>query len=79
MEDGIVVRGRLADPRHIELERAITEICGQVEVVIRPVADTKRRPGKDVFDVIAALPPGTLQKEEIDLQVREERDSWDDR
>ena len=79
MESEIVVRGRLSDPRHIELGRAVTEIRGRVEVVIRPVTDGMRKPGNDVFEVIATLPPGTLRKDEIDMQVREDRDSWNDR
>lgn len=37
MGERIVVRGKLSDPRHIELEEAVTGIQGAVEVVVRPL------------------------------------------
>ena len=48
----------------------------EVEVLVRPIA----RPGGKVegklSDYLRALPPGTRSKEDIDQQIREERDSW---
>jgi hypothetical protein len=38
MAKAIVVRGRLADPRHVELEESITALTGEVEVVLRAVS-----------------------------------------
>jgi hypothetical protein len=37
VERAIVVRGKLSDPRHIELDEPVTELRGSVEVVVRPV------------------------------------------
>jgi len=77
MERAIVVRGRLSDPRHIELEEPVTGLQGPVEVVVRPLPAAPA--GPDVFDLIAAQPPGTRSKSDIDRQIRDERDAWGNR
>ena len=79
MERAIVVRGVLSDPLHIELIEPVTELCGEVEVVVRSVSALQSQPRQDIFDFIATLPPGSRSKEDIDRQIREERDAWDDR
>jgi len=79
MERAIVVRGELADARHIELEEPITEIRGKVEVIVRSLHEEHVEAPEDIFDFIASLPPGTRSKEDIDRQIREERESWGDR
>jgi hypothetical protein len=79
MERVIAVRGKLADARHIELDEPITEIEGPVEVFIRPAPPDQQAIGESIFDVIARLPGGNRSKEDIDRQIREERESWDDR
>ncbi len=38
MGKAVTVKGKLADPRHIELEEPVTELSGAVEVVLRAVA-----------------------------------------
>ena len=79
MKCAIVVRGVLSDPLHIELTEPVTELCGEVEVVVRSVSALQSQPRQDIFDFIATLPPGSRSKEDIDRQIREERDAWDDR
>ena len=79
MERAIVVRGTLSDPLHIELAEPVTELQGEVEVVVRSLSASQPQPRQDIFDFIASLPPGTRSKEEIDRQVQEERDAWGDR
>ena len=79
MERAIVVRGKLSDPQHIELAEPVTELRGEVEVVVRSVPPSQLQPRQDIFDFIASLPPGTRSKEDIDRQIQEERDSWGDR
>ena len=76
MRESITMRGKLSDARHIELAEPIEDVGEEVEVVIRPI---QPRPKKDVFEFIASLPAGTRTKEDIDRQMREERDSWGDR
>jgi hypothetical protein len=75
MHQSVTMRGRLCDPRHIELAEPIDAVGEEVEVIIRPI---RPQSGKSIFEVIAALPPGTRTKEDIDRQIREERDSWGD-
>ena len=53
----------------------VEEIDGEVEVVVRPATGTTPR-APDVLDVIAALPPGSRSKQDIDRQLRDERASW---
>ena len=79
MERAIVVRGILSDPLHIELAEPVTELRGEVEVVVRPAPTPQPQPRQDIFDFIASLPPGTRSKEAIDRQLQEERDAWGDR
>jgi len=79
MEKAIVVRGKLSDPQHIELAEPITELRGEVEIVVRSVLPAQPQPRQDIFDFIASLPPGMRSKEDIDRQIQEERDSWGDR
>ena len=39
MAKAVTVRGRLADPRHVELEEPVTDLLGPVEVVLRPAIE----------------------------------------
>jgi hypothetical protein len=79
MERAIVVRGKLANAQRIELDEPVTELEGAVEVVLRRIPSETEGEEEDIFDFIAKLPPGTRSKEDIDRQVREERESWGDR
>jgi len=54
----------------------VPEIPGEVEVTIRQLPKTRM---PDVFEVIAEFVPGSRSKAEIDEQIHEERDSWDNR
>ncbi len=78
MRRAIVVRGTLSGPSRIELDEPVTELRGQVEVVLQAVP-TPGSSGEDVFDVIASLKGGTRTKADIDGQIAEERDAWADR
>jgi hypothetical protein len=79
MESAVIVRGRMADSRHIELSEAVPGLTGDVEVVLRQVAPAPEAPALDVFELIASLSPGTRSKEEIDEQIADERASSGDR
>ncbi|MDI7266548.1 MAG: hypothetical protein QME96_00965 [Myxococcota bacterium] len=76
MEHAVIVRGRMTDERHVELDEPVEEVDGAVEVTLRPVREPSR-PREDVLDFLARIPPGTRTKEEIDRYLREERDSWE--
>ena len=48
----------------------------EVEVLVMlPIARVDRVEGK-LSDYLRALPPGTRSKDDIDKQIRDERDSW---
>jgi len=76
MSRSIVARGKLSDPRHIELAEPVSGVRGEVEVLIRQLPETS---GQDIFDLIAGLSPGSRSKAEIDRELRDERASWGDR
>jgi hypothetical protein len=79
MERAVVVRGKLIDAQHIELDEPVTDLAGRVDVVLRRVPSDIEGQDEDIFDFIAALPPGTRTKDDIDRQIGEERKSWGDR
>lgn len=79
MERTVVVKGKLSDSRHVELDEPVTGISGPVEVVLRPSRPRADGDKEDIFDFIARLPPGSRSKDDIDRQIRAERDSWGDR
>ncbi len=68
----VVIKGRVVGPHTVELETALPDRTQEVEVVAR-IAD---RVGGRLSDYVRALPPGIRSKDDIDRQVREERDSW---
>jgi hypothetical protein len=72
MSRTVVIKGRVVGPHTVELETALPDRTQEVEVVAR-VPD--RVSGK-LSDYLRALPPGTRNKDDIDQQLREERDSW---
>lgn len=80
MERAIIVRGRLSGPRRVDLDEAIEEVTGEVEVVLRPVArpgvPARTPPQRDILDVLRSLPAGTRTKEDIDRQLAEEKAEW---
>jgi hypothetical protein len=79
MQKPITVRGRLTDPRRIELDEPLKDVTGEVEVIVRPVEPTVEKAAQDIFDFLRSLPAGTRSKEDIDRQIADERDSWGDR
>ncbi len=74
MQRAIVIRGRLADSRHIELDEPVEEMHGEVEITLRPVI-AAARPRRDIAEIIASMRGGRRTKEDIDAQLIEER-AW---
>lgn len=79
METAVIVRGRLSNSRHIELDEPVSDIDGEVEIVLRRITAPMEAKVIDIFDFIAAASPGVRSKEEIDQQLADERRSWGDR
>jgi hypothetical protein len=71
MSRTVVIKGRVVGPSTVELDEPLPERTSEVEVVARVV----EKSGK-LSDYLRGLPPGTRSKEDIDRQIREERDAW---
>lgn len=79
MTQAIIVKGRLVDSRHVELDQPLDQDTGEVEVIVRDGRNESAAPRRSLADFIRSLPPGNRTMEDIVQQVREERDSWGDR
>ena len=79
MQNAIVVRGRLVGPRNVELDEAVQDLAADVEVIVRSRGAGVAAPPTNILDFLQSLPPGTRTKEDIDAQIREEREAWNDR
>lgn len=77
MQHGLVVRGRLHGKR-IELDEEVTELEGEVEVLVR-AAQPANEMRRDFLEVIASLPAGTRSKQDIDQDLAHARSEWDGR
>lgn len=72
MSRTVVIKGRVVGPHAVELEAALPDRTQEVEVVARVMDGV----GGKLSDYVRSLPPGTRSKDDIDRQIREERDSW---
>jgi hypothetical protein len=65
MRRAVVVRGKLNDPTHIELDEPLSEIRGAVEVTVRPVEGLTAGSPEVVLQAMRALPnldPGDVDE-----------------
>lgn len=76
MERAVFVRGRLRG-RSIELDEAVEELEGEVEVFIRAIA--RPAAASRLLEIVASLPAGSRTKDDINGQLGEQRDAWDRR
>lgn len=79
MEYQIVVRGRLVDALHVELDEAVPLDSLDVEVIVRRPNANGQQPQETVPEFLRRMTPGTRTREDIDRQIAEDRDSWGDR
>jgi len=75
----ITVQGRLVTPTQIELSEPVVVNDPAVEVVIRPRQEQRHDSLVSLLMRMAAMPSRGRSKEDIDRQIREEREGWDDR
>ena len=68
------MRGRLSG-KHIELDEQVDELDGEVEVFVRALRATE--PLSRLADFVAALPPGSRSKDDIDRELGAERAGWE--
>ena len=70
MAHAIKVRGRLSDPRHIELDEPVHDLTGSVDVVVQPAPPRALAAPRALFGLCADLGPAP-SAEEIDDARRE--------
>lgn len=73
--NGIVIKGRLTGPRNVELDEPVSAVTPEVEVIVRPLAPAPA--DQSVVDFLRRLPPGQRTRQEIDRELRQERDAWE--
>jgi len=78
MQNAIVTSGRMTGPRSVELDEAVAELHGEVEVILRRRGDVEHG-GQSVFEFLRQLPAGKRTRQEIDRQVEQERTAWEER
>ena len=66
------MKGRLVGPKTVELDHPLPERTQDVQVV----AEVRDSTAGTLSDYLRGLPPGNRTKDDIDQQVREERDAW---
>ena len=76
MRRALIVKGRLTGPKSVELDQPVTSAEPEVEVKVHPLANNN---GETITEFLRRLPAGKRSKEEIDKQIRGERDSWGER
>lgn len=77
MKSAVIVKGRLSDARHIELQEPLSQIEGDVDVVVFPTVHSVGEENDDILDFIGRLVPGCKSKNEIDGLLSHERATWD--
>ena len=85
MERAVIVKGRVTDSRHIELDEPVEEITGEVEVTVRSVEPMREAEPTDVEALVrieeawrAKHPDRLRSKSDLDRYISEERASWGD-
>ena len=79
MQEAILIRGRLIGPTNVELAEPVADLEAEVEVIVRTSPAATANNAKRAIAFLRSLPPGNRTKEDIDLQIREEREGWGDR
>jgi hypothetical protein len=65
VERTVIVRGRLNDPSHIELDEPVSGIHGPVEVAVRPIEEHAMGSPSGILEVMRGLPdlePGDVDE-----------------
>lgn len=68
----IVIKGHKVGPNTVELDQPLPEQATQIEVLAR----VETEGGRKLSEIIASFPPGKRSKEDIDRQIRDDRDAW---
>ncbi|HEX4056614.1 MAG TPA: hypothetical protein VHX86_20330 [Tepidisphaeraceae bacterium] len=78
MQNAIVIKGRLVGSRKVELDEPAPNTQGEVEVIVRTGNGAESNQGESIFEFLRHLPAGTRSRDEIDRQIRQEHEDWED-
>ncbi len=73
-----IISGRLVGPTQVELDEPAGEVTTSVQVLVKPLGGTREEGRQSFAEFLRGLPAGTRSREEIDEQIRAERDAWGD-
>ena len=76
MRNAIVIVGRLVGPRQVELDEPVSGLGAQVAVIIDSQSPAQKSDGS-LAAFIAGLPPGSRNREDINQQLKSEREGWE--
>ena len=79
MQSVRIIRGRLTGPTSVELDEAVSDAQGEVQVIVPQSPYGAARNGENLVAFLERLPAGTRTKQEIDQQIQDERDGWGER
>ena len=77
MNTAIVIHGTISEKQFIS-DEPMPDVEGPAELIVYPKNATQLPEGKSMFEFFGKAPQ-LRSAEDIDAQVREERDAWGDR
>jgi phage terminase large subunit-like protein len=79
MQSVHIIRGHLTGPRSVELDEAVADPQGEVQVIVPRSSNGASPLRESIHAFLKRLPAGTRTRQEIDQQLHEERDGWGER
>jgi hypothetical protein len=78
MDTAIVIHGKIAEKQFVS-DEPMPDVEGPAELIVYPKGATQQVPtGRSMFEFFGKAPQ-LRSAEDIDAQVREEREAWGDR
>jgi hypothetical protein len=75
MQNKVVIKGHVDGPNNVVLDEPAPGAKGEVEVIVRTDNGNESGARDNVFAFLRGLHEGGRSKEDIDNQIREERDA----
>jgi hypothetical protein len=79
MDTTLVIHGKIAEKQFVS-DEPMPDVEGPAELIVHPTKDTlqKEKTGTSIFDLFGKA-EHLRSAEDIDAQIREEREAWGDR
>ncbi|HEY3876112.1 MAG TPA: hypothetical protein VGM92_11595 [Candidatus Kapabacteria bacterium] len=75
MENAIIIRGRQVGPNQIETDEKFSAQGQDLAVIVLPLPVENGKERETIFDFLKRLPAGNRSRQEIDQQIKEDR-NW---